>query len=108
MTRTEALPVPMAGAAAVLAAKPRFVVDLRSPAEFAADHLPGAVNVPLFDDLERALIGTLYARESPERAFEEGRRRTRERITGLAGELAALCSWDLPALDLAARVERLT
>ena len=35
-------------------------VDVRSPAEFALDHLPGAVNLPVLDDEERARIGTLY------------------------------------------------
>jgi tRNA 2-selenouridine synthase SelU len=42
------------------------IVDLRSPAEYALDHLPGALNVPLFDDVERALVGTLYKRASPD------------------------------------------
>jgi len=35
-------------------------IDVRSPAEFALDHLPGAVNLPVLDDEERARIGTLY------------------------------------------------
>lgn len=36
------------------------VVDVRSPAEFALDHLPGAVNCPVLDDEQRARVGTLY------------------------------------------------
>src|SRR5438045_2038472 len=36
-------------------------IDVRSPAEFALDHLPGAVNLPVLDDQERARIGTLYS-----------------------------------------------
>jgi tRNA 2-selenouridine synthase len=35
-------------------------IDVRSPSEFALDHLPGAVNLPVLDDTERARIGTLY------------------------------------------------
>lgn len=35
-------------------------VDVRSPSEFSAGHIPGAVNLPLFNDTERAEIGTLY------------------------------------------------
>src|ERR1700681_2511035 len=35
-------------------------IDVRSPAEFALDHVPGAVNLPVLDDAERARIGTLY------------------------------------------------
>jgi tRNA 2-selenouridine synthase len=41
------------------------VVDVRSPAEFALDHVPGAINCPVLDDEERARVGTLYAQESP-------------------------------------------
>ncbi|MFO1313872.1 MAG: tRNA 2-selenouridine(34) synthase MnmH [Burkholderiales bacterium] len=39
-------------------------IDVRSPSEFAIDHIPGAVNWPVLDDRERALVGTLHARES--------------------------------------------
>ena len=35
-------------------------IDARSPAEFAEATIPGAVNVPIFDDAQRAEIGTLY------------------------------------------------
>jgi len=34
---------------------------VRSPAEFAADHLPGAINLPVLDNAQRAEVGTLYA-----------------------------------------------
>ncbi|HEX4522493.1 MAG TPA: tRNA 2-selenouridine(34) synthase MnmH [Casimicrobiaceae bacterium] len=39
-------------------------IDVRSPAEFAEDHIPGARNHPVLDDNERARIGTMYA-DSP-------------------------------------------
>lgn len=50
-------------AAALAAGDERFdaVIDARSPAEFADDHLPGACNWPVLDDAERAQVGTLYA-----------------------------------------------
>jgi tRNA 2-selenouridine synthase len=35
-------------------------IDVRSPGEFAEDHIPGAVNLPIFDDKERSEVGTLY------------------------------------------------
>ena len=41
------------------------VLDVRSPAEFALDHVPGALSVPVLDDLERARVGTLYVQDSP-------------------------------------------
>ena len=40
------------------------VIDARSPAEYAEDHLPGAISAPVLDDAERALVGTLYQEES--------------------------------------------
>ena len=46
------------------------VIDARSPAEFAEDHLPGAINAPTLDDEERARVGTVYKQHS---AFEAKR-----------------------------------
>lgn len=63
------------------------LVDLRSPAEFADDHLPGAVNVPLLDDQERAVVGTLYHREGREAAFREGRELVQGRVVELVARL---------------------
>lgn len=41
------------------------IIDVRSPAEFAEDHIPGAHNYPVLDDAERALVGTLHKQQSP-------------------------------------------
>ena len=41
------------------------VIDVRSPAEFAEDHVPGAISCPVLDDAGRALVGTMYKQESP-------------------------------------------
>ena len=41
-----------------------MVIDVRSPSEFADDHIPGAVSMPVLNDLERAEIGTLYKQVS--------------------------------------------
>ena len=46
------------------------ILDARSPTEFAEDHLPGAINVPVLEDAERVLVGTLYQERS---AFEAKR-----------------------------------
>ncbi len=40
------------------------IIDVRSPAEFALDHLPGSINLPVLDDAERAEIGTIYVQRS--------------------------------------------
>ncbi|MDW4496684.1 tRNA 2-selenouridine(34) synthase MnmH [Sulfitobacter sp. D35] len=39
------------------------VVDVRSPSEFAEDHVPGAINLPVLSDAERAKVGTIYVRQ---------------------------------------------
>ncbi len=46
------------------------IIDARSPAEYALDHIPGAINCPVLDDEERAIVGTLYKQVS---AFEARR-----------------------------------
>jgi len=48
------------------------VIDVRSPAEFADDHIPGAVNMPVFSNEERAEIGTIYKQQSPFQARRAG------------------------------------
>ena len=48
------------------------VIDARSPAEFAEDRLPGAVNWPTLDDAEREAIGTEYTRVSGFEAKKRG------------------------------------
>lgn len=41
------------------------IIDVRAPSEFAEDHIPGALSLPVLDDDERARVGTIYTRESP-------------------------------------------
>ena len=57
-------PIDAAEAAADLS---RFdaIIDARSPAEFAEDHLPGAVNWPVLDDEQRRIVGTAFVQDSP-------------------------------------------
>lgn len=48
------------------------ILDVRSPAEFAEDHIPGAVNLPVLSDTERAQVGTIYKQDSPFKARKLG------------------------------------
>jgi tRNA 2-selenouridine synthase len=48
------------------------IIDVRSPAEYAEDHLPGALNWPVLDDAERARVGTVYVQRSPHEARKLG------------------------------------
>lgn len=47
----------------------RVVLDVRSPGEFAQGHIPGAVSFPLFNDAERAQVGTVYKQQGKEEAM---------------------------------------
>ena len=46
---------------------PQFdaLIDVRTPSEYALDHIPGAVNLPVLSDDERARVGTIYKQVSP-------------------------------------------
>lgn len=48
------------------------IIDVRSPGEFEEGHIPGAVNMPLFTDEERAAVGTTYKQVSREAAIDLG------------------------------------
>lgn len=48
------------------------VIDVRSPSEFAEDHVPGAINLPVLTDAERAEVGTIYVQDSRFRARKVG------------------------------------
>jgi len=48
------------------------IIDVRSPSEFLEDHIPGAINLPVLNDKERAMIGTIYKQENPFQAKKLG------------------------------------
>ena len=48
------------------------VIDARTPAEYAEDHIPGAISAPVLGDAERAEVGTLYKQVSPFEAKKVG------------------------------------
>lgn len=48
------------------------ILDVRTPAEFAQGHIPGAHNIPLFTNEERVIIGTLYKQEGKQPAILKG------------------------------------
>ncbi|MEM7165261.1 MAG: tRNA 2-selenouridine(34) synthase MnmH [Planctomycetota bacterium] len=77
----------VAGAAAVL-------VDVRAPGEYAEDHIPGSISLPLFDDEERVQVGTLYQQEGPAAARRWGACRIRGRLEQYTDAL--LSAFELP------------
>lgn len=72
--------------AQIFAAPFDTVIDVRSPAEFAEDHIPGAVSLPVLSDEERACVGTIYTQDAPFKARKIGAalvaRRAAEHIEG--------------------------
>lgn len=52
--------------------KPLPLIDVRSPGEYEKGHIPGATNIPLFSNDERAHVGTVYVRQSKDAAIELG------------------------------------
>ncbi len=49
-----------------------IIIDTRTPAEFKEAHIPKAINIPLFTNEERAIVGTLYKQEGKNIAIKEG------------------------------------
>jgi tRNA 2-selenouridine synthase len=66
-----------------------LVVDVRTPLEFADDHIPGAINVPLLSNEERVEIGTLYKQTGPQEARLRGLELTAHRFPAMVAEIAA-------------------
>ena len=73
---------------------PYPVANVRSPSEFAQGHIPGAVNIPLFSDVERAEVGRLHKQESPEAAVIRGLEIAGPKLGDLAR--AAYALWYAP------------
>ena len=58
-------------------------IDVRSPGEFAEDHVPGAINLPVLDDAERTLVGTIYVQTSAFDARKVGAAIVARNIAGI-------------------------
>lgn len=71
-----------------LAAQP--VLDVRTPGEFAHAHLPGAINLPLFTDEERVVVGTMYKQGGRDAAIAWGWARVQPRLTELVTQARLL------------------
>jgi len=59
-----------------------MVIDVRAPGEFAHDHIPGAVNLPVLSDEERSIVGRLYTQDSPFVARKHGAALVARNIAG--------------------------
>jgi tRNA 2-selenouridine synthase len=58
------------------------IIDVRTPLEFAEDHIPGAINCPVLSNDERVTVGTLYTQVSPFEARKVGAAMIARNIAG--------------------------
>ncbi|MEZ4776881.1 MAG: tRNA 2-selenouridine(34) synthase MnmH [Bacteroidia bacterium] len=66
------------------------IVDVRSPGEFFAGHIPGAVNIPIFDNEERKTVGILYKQRGREEAILKGLEIVGPKMAGFVHNALAL------------------
>jgi tRNA 2-selenouridine synthase len=66
------------------------ILDVRSPGEFIAGHIPGAISFPLFSDNERAEIGTMYKQVGKEQAMNRGMELVEPRIKKMVESALAM------------------
>lgn len=66
------------------------VLDVRSPAEYAAGHIPGAISFPLFTDEERAAVGTVYKQKGNQEAVLLGLDYVGPKMSGFVREAKKL------------------
>ena len=68
------------------------IVDVRTPLEFAEDHLPGAVNVPILTNEERVEVGTIHKQIGPQKARMRGLELTCGRFAAMVDEIVRLAA----------------
>ena len=84
------------------------VIDVRSPGEYNHAHIPGAFNLPLFTDEERAIVGTTYKQKSREKAIKVGLDFFGPKMRTMVEEVDSLVMSREPGVKLTAGNSRLT
>ena len=75
-------------------AREKLILDVRSPSEFAQGHIPGAKNLPLFDDEQRAEIGTIYKNSGKEAAVLRGLKHAGQKMAELVVQAKSATAGD--------------
>lgn len=75
---------------------PALYIDVRSQGEYAEDHIPGAVNIPLLTDEDRVIVGTLYRELGNEEAKVEGFRLFSRRYQSFMEAIRSVIRPDVP------------
>jgi tRNA 2-selenouridine synthase len=71
------------------------IIDVRSPAEYAHAHIPGAINIPLFNNEERAKVGTCYKQAGKDAAVLLGLKLVGPKLASFVTQSKALNSPDV-------------
>ena len=66
------------------------VVDVRSPCEYNQGHIPGATNVPLFDNEDRAIVGTIYKNSGRDTAVLKGLELAGPKLAGFVKKMVQM------------------
>jgi len=64
-----------------------LLIDVRSPSEYYKGHMPNSINIPLFDNEERSIIGTIYKKQGRKKAVIEGLKFLEKKIDFLLDNL---------------------
>jgi tRNA 2-selenouridine synthase len=70
--------------------KNELIVDVRAPIEYLKGHVPNAINIPLFEDSERAEIGTLYKHQGKDTAVSRGLEIVSPKMTAFVNQVKSL------------------
>jgi len=70
--------------------KNELIIDVRAPIEFFKGHVPNAINIPLFEDSERAEIGTLYKQQGKDTAVNRGLEIVSPKMTSFVNQVKTL------------------
>jgi tRNA 2-selenouridine synthase len=70
--------------------KHELIIDVRAPIEFFKGHVPNAINIPLFEDSERAEIGTLYKQQGKDTAVNRGLEIVSPKMTSFVNQVKTL------------------
>jgi tRNA 2-selenouridine synthase len=77
--------------------KPVYI-DVRSPREYREDHIPGAVNIPIFDDAEHADVGTLYKTSGQDAAVTLGSRIVGSKLGDIVSRIQEISKTGIPVI----------
>ncbi|MDO9577468.1 MAG: tRNA 2-selenouridine(34) synthase MnmH [Candidatus Cloacimonadales bacterium] len=71
-------------------AKSLSIIDVRTTDEFAKGHIPGAINIPIFSNEERIIVGTKYKQQSRDTAMAEAIHFISQKVDFYLDEIAKL------------------